>query len=43
MPGQQIKSITVLLDEGPEATPNPGGGLVVLDNIDVNGVIIGQQ
>jgi len=42
-PGQQIKSITIVLDEGPEATPNPGGGLVVLDNIDVNGVIVGKR
>lgn len=42
-PGQQIKSIAVVLDEGPEASPNPGGGLVVLDNIDVNGVIIGKD
>ena len=42
-PGQQIKSITIVLDEGPEATPKPGGGLVVLDNIDVNGVIVGKD
>jgi len=42
-PGQQIKSIAIVLDEGPEATPNPGGGLVVLDNIDVNGVIVGKN
>lgn len=42
-PGQQIKSIAVVLDEGPEASPNPGGGLVILDNIDVNGVIIGKD
>ena len=42
-PGQQIKSIAIVLDEGPEATPNLAGGLVVLDNIDVNGVIIGKD
>ena len=42
-PGQQIKSIAIVLDEGPEATPKPGGGLVVLDNIDVNGVIVGKD
>jgi len=42
-PGQQIKSIAIVLDEGPEATPNPGGGLAVLDNIDVNGVIVGKD
>ena len=42
-PGQQIKSIAIVLDEGPEATPNRGGGLVVLDNIDVNGVIVGKD
>jgi hypothetical protein len=42
-PGQAIKSISVVLDQGPEATPNPGGGLVVLDNIDVNGVIVGKD
>jgi len=42
-PGQSIKSIAIVLDQGPEATPNPGGGLVVLDNIDVNGVIVGKD
>ena len=42
-PGQSIKSIAIALDQGPEATPNPGGGLVVLDNIDVNGVIVGKD
>jgi hypothetical protein len=42
-PGQSIKSISIVLDQGPEATPNPGGGLVVLDNIDVNGVIVGKN
>jgi len=42
-PGQAIKSISIVLDQGPEATPNPGGGLVVLDNIDVNGVIVGKD
>jgi Viral BACON domain len=42
-PGQQIKSIAIVLDEGPESTPNLAGGLVVLDNIDVNGVIIGKD
>jgi len=42
-PGQPIKSIAIVLDGGPEATPNPGGGLVVLDNIDVNGVIVGKD
>jgi hypothetical protein len=42
-PGQQIKSIAIVLNEGPEATSNPGGGLVVLDNFDVNGVIVGKD
>jgi len=42
-PGQSIKSIAIVLDQGPEATPNRGGGLVVLDNIDVNGVIVGKD
>ena len=42
-PGQQIKSIAIVLDEGPEATANLAGGLAVLDNIDVNGVIIGKE
>jgi len=32
-----------VLNEGPEATSNPGGGLVVLDNFDVNGVIVGKD
>jgi hypothetical protein len=41
--GQQIKSIAVVLDEGPEATAKLGGGLVVLDNIEVNGVVIDKD
>lgn len=40
---QQIKSIAVVLDEGPEATTTPGGGLAVLDNIEVNGVVVGKN
>jgi hypothetical protein len=40
---QQIKSIAVVLDEGPEATTVPGGGLAVLDNIEVNSVIVGKD
>jgi hypothetical protein len=42
-PDQQIKSIAVVLDEGPEATATPGGGLAVLDNIEVNGVVVGKE
>jgi hypothetical protein len=42
-PDQQIKSIAVVLDQGPEATATPGGGLAVLDNIAVNGVVIGKD
>ena len=42
-PGQAIKSIAIVLDEGPEASPNLGGGLVVIDNITVNGVLVGKD
>jgi hypothetical protein len=42
-PDQAIKSIAIVLDEGPEASPNVGGGLVVIDNISVNGVLVGKD
>jgi hypothetical protein len=38
-PGTQVKSIHLVLDGGPET----GSSMVVLDNIDINGRIIGQQ
>jgi hypothetical protein len=43
IPGQAIKSISIVLDEGPEATSTPGSGLAVLDNIKVNGVTVGKD
>lgn len=42
-PGQQVKSITLIVDQGPEAGPNAAGGVVVLDNIEVNGILVGKQ
>jgi hypothetical protein len=36
-PGEQVSSITLVMDEGPEAGPTAAGGLVIIDNIDVNG------
>ncbi len=41
--GQQVKSLAIMLDQGPETGANAAGGLVVLDNIDINGVLIGKQ
>jgi len=38
-PGTTVKSIHLVLDGGPET----GSSIVVLDNIDINGRIIGQQ
>jgi hypothetical protein len=37
VPGEQVSSITLVLDYGPEAGSTAAGGLVVIDNIDVNG------
>jgi hypothetical protein len=42
-PGEQVKSLAVIVDQGPESGPSAAGGLVVLDNIDINGVLIGKQ
>lgn len=38
-PGATIQTITVIFDEGTN-TVTPGAGSVILDNIDVNGVLI---
>jgi len=38
-PGTAVKSIHLVLDDGPET----GTSLVVLDNVDVNGALIGKQ
>jgi hypothetical protein len=38
-PGSKIKSVYLLMDGGPET----GASIVVLDNVDVNGKIIGKQ
>jgi hypothetical protein len=40
-PGTTVKSIWVVFDEGPTAS-NAAAGMVVLDNIDVNGTLIGS-
>jgi hypothetical protein len=37
--GSKVKSIYLVLDAGPES----GASLVVLDNIDINGTLIGKQ
>ena len=37
--GSRVKSIYLVLDSGPET----GSSMVVLDNIDVNGTLIGKQ
>jgi hypothetical protein len=36
-PGEQVSTITLLLDEGPESGAAAAGGMVVIDNIDING------
>jgi Viral BACON domain len=38
-PGSKIKSLYLVMDGGPET----GASIVVLDNVDINGKIIGQQ
>lgn len=37
-PGEQLSSVTLVFDEGPESGAAAAGGLVVIDNIDINGV-----
>jgi len=41
-PGEQVSSITLVMDQGPEVGPTAAGGLVIIDNIDVNGVFAGK-
>ena len=36
-PGETVSSITLVLDLGPEAGASAAGGLVVIDDIDING------
>jgi hypothetical protein len=38
-PGSTVKSIALMLDDGPDAA----GGIVVLDNINLNGTLIGHE
>jgi hypothetical protein len=40
-PGMQVQSITLVLDQGPGSGQGAAGGLAVIDNIDVNGTLIG--
>jgi hypothetical protein len=40
-PGATIVSLTILFDEGTD-TPLPGAGSALIDNIDVNGTLIGK-
>ena len=40
--GAKIKSIEIVFDEGTSADSGPGAGLTVIDNIDINGVLVGK-
>jgi hypothetical protein len=40
-PGETVSSITLVLDLGPEAGSAAAGGLVVIDDIDINGAFAG--
>lgn len=40
-PGSTVKSIDIVMDEGTDTAPD-NSGLSILDNIDINGVLIGQ-
>jgi len=40
-PGETVSSITLVLDLGPEAGASAAGGLVVIDEIDINGTFAG--
>jgi hypothetical protein len=39
-PGETVKSITLVLDQGPGTDPSTGGGLAVIDNIYINDTFI---
>jgi hypothetical protein len=39
-PDLMVDKISLVLDQGPEAGAGAAGGLVVLDNIDINGMLI---
>ena len=41
-PGEQLSTVTLVLDEGPESGTAAAGGLVVIDNIDINGTFAGK-
>ena len=40
-PGAKVKSIEIVFDEGTDG--GAGAGLAVIDNIDINGVLVGKQ
>jgi hypothetical protein len=42
LPGDSVSSITLVMDQGPETGPTAAGGLVVIDNIDINGSFVGK-
>jgi len=37
-----ISSISLIMDTGASADPTSAGGLVVIDNIDINGKFVGK-
>ena len=42
VPGDMISSISLIMDTGASADPTSAGGLVVIDNIDINGKFVGK-
>jgi hypothetical protein len=42
LPGEQVTSITLVLDYGPESGVTAAGGMVVIDHIDINGTFAGR-
>jgi len=42
LPGEQLTSITLVLDYGPESGATAAGGMVVIDHIDINGTFAGK-
>ncbi len=41
LPGNTVKSMDIVMDEGTDTAPD-NSGLSILDNIDINGALIGQ-
>jgi hypothetical protein len=42
LPGDSVSNIALVMDQGPETGSTAAGGLVIIDNIDINGMVAGK-